>query len=86
MELETQSSFREEQIQEKKKLVVKVKDECGIWIEDQKAIVEKFVSYYKQRFKSTNNNHRTPSTIGLSRLVLDNDNFDLTYAFLTWKK
>lgn len=37
----------------KRKIVVKLKDECSIWIDNHKATVDKFILDYSKRFKST---------------------------------
>ena len=36
----------------KKKIMIKIKDDCGIWINDKKIIAEKLIIDYVQRFKS----------------------------------
>ena len=37
----------------KKKLVCKIKDECGIWIDNPQIIAETFVHAYSTRFRTT---------------------------------
>ena len=61
----------------KRKLVMKLRDDCGIWIEDHKMIADKFISDYMQRFKSTHNKARVLPNLGLSKLISDLDNNEL---------
>ena len=39
----------------KRKLVIKLKDACGVWIDNLKAIVDKFILDYSKRFKTISN-------------------------------
>jgi len=39
----------------KKKIAMKLKDECGIWIDNQKMIADKFITDYTNMFKSAHN-------------------------------
>jgi len=57
---------------------MKLRDKGGIWIDDHKMITEKFISNYKQRFKSMQNNARILPNLGLSKLISDLDNNELT--------
>ena len=56
---------------------MKLQDDYGISIKDHKMIVEKFISDYMQRFKSTHNNARVLSNLGLSKLISNLDNNEL---------
>ena len=56
---------------------MKLGDDCGIWIEDHKMIMYKFISDYIQRFKSTHNKVRVLPNLGLSKLISDLDNNEL---------
>ena len=46
---------------------MKLKDDYGIWLDDQKMIADNFFWDYKKQFKSTNNAGITSSSLGLSR-------------------
>lgn len=61
----------------KRKLVMELRDECGVWLDDHKLIAEKFISDYKQRIKSVHNNARILPNSGLSKVILDLDNSEL---------
>ena len=65
-------------LRRKRKLVMKLRDDCGIWIDDQKLIADKFISDYTQRFKSAHNTHRVILNMGIPELISDNDNAKLT--------
>jgi len=58
----------------KRKLIMKLQDDCGIWIDDHKMIAEKFISDYKQWLKSTHYNARVLPNLGLSKIISDLDN------------
>ena len=57
---------------------MKLQDDCGIWIDDQKLIANKFVLNYTQLFKSAYNTQRVIPNMGIPKLVPDNDNTELT--------
>ena len=61
----------------KRKIVMKLLDDCGIWIEDHKMIAEKFISDYMQRFKSTHNNARLLPNLELWKLISYLGNYEL---------
>ena len=61
----------------KRKLVIKLKDECGVWIDDQKAITDKFILDYSRRFKSADIVNKTLPNLGLVKLISDTENFEL---------
>jgi len=61
----------------KRKLIMKIKDDSGIWIEDHKTIADRFITEFMQRFKSAHNGSRNLPEVGLTRLVLDTDNDEL---------
>ena len=55
---------------------MKIKDDCGVWIDDHKLIVDKFITDFNQRYLSTHRNLRLPD-LGLSKLITDSDNDEL---------
>ena len=61
----------------KRKLIMKIKDDSGIWIEDHKTIADRFITEFMQRFKSSHNGSRNLPEVGLTRLVSDTDNDEL---------
>ena len=61
----------------KRKLVIKLKDACGVWIDNLKAIVDKFSLDYSKRFKSTHSTNRTLPNLGLVKLISDTENCEL---------
>ena len=58
-------------------MVMRTKDECGIQIEDQKMIVDKFISHYTHRFKSAHDTSRVLLELGLPKLLPEINNQDL---------
>ena len=58
-------------------MVIKLKHEYGVWIDDQKAIVDKFILDYSKKFKSTHNTNRTLPNLGLAKLISDTENSEL---------
>ena len=42
----------------KRKIIIKLKADCGIWVTDQKDIADKFILNYSQRFKSSFNHSK----------------------------
>jgi len=61
----------------KRKLVMKIKDDCGVWIDDHKLIADKFTADFNQRYLSTHRNPRVLPDLGLSKLITDLDNDEL---------
>ena len=58
-------------------MVIKLKDECGVWIDDKKVIANKFILDYSKRFKFTHNANRTIPNLGLAKLISDTENSEL---------
>jgi len=56
---------------------MKTKDECGIWIDDQKMITNKFSSDYAHRFKSAHGMSWIILELDLCKILSDLDNQDL---------
>ena len=61
----------------KRKLVMKLQNDCGIWDGDHKMIAQKFISDYQQRFKSMHNPTRVLPELGLPKLISNLDNNEL---------
>jgi len=61
----------------KRKLVMKIKDDCAVWIDDHKLIADKFLTDFNQRYLSTHRNPRVLPDLGLSKLITDLDNDEL---------
>lgn len=61
----------------KKKLVIKLRDDCGIWINEQQAITDKFTTDFTKRFKSGHDNQHSSPDIGLPSLISDHENGEL---------
>ena len=57
---------------------MKLQDDCGVWIDDQKAITDKFISDFTQCFKSAYTTTRTIPNLGLPKLITDFDKTELT--------
>ena len=58
-------------------MVIKLRDDSGIWIDEHKVITEKFTSDYIKRFKSAYNSQRTLPNIGITNLIADHKNNEL---------
>jgi len=61
-------------IRRKKKLVFKLKNDCGVWIENQEDIADKFIADYSNRFKSNRNVRWNGSDLQLKRVITGTDN------------
>jgi len=61
----------------KKKLVIKLHDDCVIWIDEQQAIADKFTTDFIKRYKSGHANPHSLSDIGLPKLVSEQENREL---------
>ena len=48
------------------KLIIKIQDDCRIWIDDHKKIANKFILDYSQRIKSAHGHTRTLPNLELS--------------------
>ena len=62
----------------KKKLVHKLKHECGQWLDNQQDITSKFISDYTTRFKTARTLHQDFSRIQVTSKVSQIDNIMLT--------
>ena len=49
--------------------VMKIKDVCGIWVDNQMYIAEKFITNYELRFKSAHQEKRTLPHLGLPNVI-----------------
>ena len=58
-------------------MVMKIKDECGIWIDNRKMIAKKFITDYTNRFKSAHNTSRLLPKLWLPKLLSELDNQEL---------
>ena len=47
-----------------RKLVIKLRDDCGIWIDDRKLIANKFISDFTQQFKFAHNTNKVSQNWG----------------------
>jgi len=56
---------------------MKLRDDCGVWINDQKLIVDKLIAAYTQRFRSDKSTRKTVPDLGTPKLISDIDNNDL---------
>jgi len=61
----------------KRKMVIRLKDECGIWIENQQTIVDKFITNFANIFKSAHEFNQNIPTLGLHKLISYSKNNDL---------
>ena len=61
----------------KKKLTIKLQDECGVWINEQEAIADKFIEDFSKRFKSSHTPQRIILDLGLAPLLSDQENKEL---------
>jgi len=61
----------------RRKKVIKIKDDCGLWVDDHRLVAEKFISDYQHRFKSTHQKNRAISHFGLSNIITSEDNEQL---------
>jgi len=61
----------------KRKLICKLKDECGIWIDNPHTIAEKFILDYTNRFTSSNNGVTATSDLMLDPAITEVENLNL---------
>ena len=61
----------------KKKIIIKLRDDCSLWINDHKAIVDKFTTNFSKRFKSSHNEQCILAHLELPSLISDLDNSEL---------
>ena len=58
----------------RKKLIIKLKQDCSIWIENQEDIATKFIGNNNNRFKCNHNNQWNLSDLNLPQIITDSDN------------
>ena len=58
-------------------MVVKLKDDCGMWIDNSKDIASKFIIDYSARFKSNHTSTQNFTNIQLQQIITDSDNSKL---------
>jgi len=63
--------------QRKKKFTIKIHDDCGVWIDEPKAIADKFTADFYRRFKSNFNSQRCIANLGITHVVTEQQNSDL---------
>jgi len=56
---------------------MKIKDECGVWVEDHRHIAEKFIMDYTQCIKSSCPASRILADLGLPKLITNSENRSL---------
>ena len=61
----------------KRKLICKLNDECGIWIDNPHTIAEKFILDYTNRFTSSNNGVTATSDLMLDPAITEVENLNL---------
>ena len=61
----------------KKKLTIKLRDECGVRIDEPKATADKFTDEFHKWFKSNFNSQSCIADLGLNHLVTEPENNDL---------
>jgi len=64
-------------IRRKRKLVCKIKDNCGMWIDNPHIIAEKFVHDYTNRFLSNGHGNTVMPEPQLCTRISDSENFSL---------
>ena len=52
-------------------MIIKLWDDCSLWIDDHKEIADKFTADFSKRFKSSHNDQCTLAHLGLPSLILD---------------
>jgi len=72
-------------LQRKRLLITKIKNDVGLWIEDQPTLQQQFLDDYNSRFKSVVSNTRLIPNLDLSSLVTNNDN-DILVQPITFKE
>ena len=56
---------------------MRIKDDCGSWVDDRETIAQTFITAYEARFKSSYQGARPLPYLGLAKLVTDDDNRSL---------
>ena len=58
-------------------MILKLRDDCRLWINDHDQIANKFVEDFSKRLKSSHTGQRTLTHLGLPRLITDLENREL---------
>jgi len=61
----------------RKKRVIRIKDDCDLRIDEQALIVDKFVFDYTLRYKSEYQGNRSLLSLGLMKMITEQDNLQL---------
>ena len=61
----------------KKQLILKLKDECGVWLDNKHDIAAKFISDYKARFTTMSRGQNPNLDLNLPQVITDSDNLEL---------
>jgi len=61
----------------KKKTIIKLKDDCGIWIDNTQHIASKFISDYKAQFIANIRGRNNLTDIQIRQVITDIDNIEL---------
>jgi len=58
-------------------MVIKLKDECGVWIDNMQDIAAKFIFDYKARFIANGRWQNTNLDINIPKVITGTDNMEL---------
>jgi len=58
-------------------MILKLKDECGVWLDNKQDIAAKFISDYKARFTTMGRGQNLNLDINLPQVIADTDNLEL---------
>jgi len=61
----------------KKNIIIKLRDDCDLWITEQEQIANKFTTDFSKRFKSSHYDQRTLPYLGLQNLISDEEKSEL---------
>jgi len=61
----------------KKQMILRLKNDCGMWIDNLQDIATKLVSDYKARFTATNRGHDDLMEVKVPKVITDTDNMEL---------
>ena len=62
---------------EKKRTIIKLKDDCGIWIDNTQDITAKFMYDYKAQFTANIRERNNLTDKQIRQVITDNDNMEL---------
>ena len=57
--------------------MVKLHDECAVWIDEQKAVADKLIYDFTKRFQSSYHSQRYIADLGLPPIISDHENNEL---------